>query len=281
MKTIICAVDYSTYSATALQYAYSYSKLLDAKLIVINVFEYPTVWNSDVPKPNFGEFNQTASEEYKAFLRNFCIKTLGKQAYEEATIELVTLHDLTVKESILNYAEKINPLLIITGARGMHKMKEFVLGSTTNDLIAEARQPILAIPKHHSFFALNNAVYATALELQDIEAIKRISERCIGDKTTLHIVHITTKLTEELSNKIETFKNKLQEELTACKWTFTILKGKSRAEELQKYLNMNETDMLIMRERSAFSAIRELWEEDFVRTMERKAMLPLLSIPTN
>jgi len=42
MKTILCATDYSPNSIAALKYAYAISKKMDAGLLVIHVFDYPT-----------------------------------------------------------------------------------------------------------------------------------------------------------------------------------------------------------------------------------------------
>lgn len=64
MKKIIFATDYSNSSVPALKYAYGLSKKINAELIILNILEYPTIWNSDVPKPKFSDFQSGAPKAY-------------------------------------------------------------------------------------------------------------------------------------------------------------------------------------------------------------------------
>ena len=58
-------------------------------------------------------------------------------------IDEVTLKDSTIGECLLSYASEINADLMVMGAYGHSRLREFVLGGATRTILAESRLPIL------------------------------------------------------------------------------------------------------------------------------------------
>jgi len=148
-KHVLCAVDFSPASDRALRFAFSIADETSAGLTLLHVLEWP--WH-EPPAPAFDEL----PPEQATQLFNF--RTAREAAALErltASIPHVVRDDcLPVPQcahgkpyvEILRVAAEAHADLIVVGAHGgRHPLGLSVLGSTTNQVVRQARCPVLTV----------------------------------------------------------------------------------------------------------------------------------------
>lgn len=275
MNTLVYATDYSKNSVPALKYAYSLSKLTNRKLIVLNVLEYPTIWNSDVPKPEFDDYEKGAAQAYRKLLKQFVEKHLGSDI-ENVSYEIKKGDD--VEASILEFSKELQPDALILGVHGMNPLQEFFMGSTTQSIISSAVVPVIAVPERVISQDLKTVVFATALNKEDIVSIKKLAMFLEGLETTIKVVHIAHKKTDEKLAEFAEFKELLNDEVADIVSSFDIIYNEDRLEALIGFVSIQKADMIVMKERkSVNNKLKERFQKDLVKRMESKTKIPLLS----
>lgn len=275
MNTLVYATDYSKNSVPALKYAYSLSKLTNRKLIVLNVLEYPTIWNSDVPKPEFDDYEKGAAQAYRKLLKQFVEKHLGSDI-DNVSYEIKKGDD--VEASILEFSKELQPDALILGVHGMNPLQEFFMGSTTQSIISSAVVPVIAVPERVISQDLKTVVFATALNKEDIVSIKKLAMFLEGLETTIKVVHIAHKKTDEKLAEFAEFKELLNDEVADIVSSFDIIYNEDRLEALIGFVSIQKADMIVMKERkSVNNKLKERFQKDLVKRMESKTKIPLLS----
>lgn len=275
MKTILCAIDYSTNSIAALKYAAALSSKISSKLYVLNVYDNYTL-GSTVNEPYI--LPKKELEKKKLFkLKYFCIQHLGNN-YDSKNIELEAVENESVVEGINAKAKKTKASLILTGMKGKGKIKSFFIGSTTKELISNAPCPVLAIPEKQVFKQLNTIVYATAFEQEDILAVAKLSEIASVFDAKIKIIHVSPLSEKDGVTQLEWFKEMLLQHVKYNKIDFNIYSSNETIYFLRLYLNEVKADMLAMLERkSNKSFFSKFFHNDLVKQMETLAELPLIS----
>lgn len=277
MKKIICATDYSNNSVPALKYAYALSKKINAELIILNIIEYPTVWNSDVPKPKFSDFESGAREAYKKLLNEFCTKHLGADFNsQKVTLDVKSGED--VENGILNYANSVQALLLVLGVKGMSPIKELFFGSTTKMLMSKSKIPVIAVPDGSKVEKFERLVYATTLADDDISAIKKICDLFDSVITKIEVIHVSEKEDKTSISKIETFRKNLNTEFSSSNIELKIIYNNDVFGTLKNYLKDEDVNILGMLEREKRVEWKNLFHRDLVKRLENSINIPLISI---
>ncbi len=276
MNQILCATDYSKSSVSALQYAFSLSKKTGAELTILNIIEYPTIWNSDVPKPDFTDFEKGAPQAYRKLLKEFCVKHLGPE-FDTEKVTLALKNGNNAEDGILAYSAEAKPTLIIMGVRGMSPLKEIFMGSTTKSLISESNAPVMIVPHEATPDIFQKIVYGTTLMDNDIKAIDKITQIFAPVLRELEVIHIEENKEKTELAKIEEFKNNLQKTVSTELVNFKVVYGKDIFETLKKYLKDNDTNVIGMFERKKGTPAKNLFHRDLVKRVESSTQIPLIS----
>ncbi|WP_308990841.1 universal stress protein [Mariniflexile litorale] len=277
MKKIICATDYSSNSVSALKYAYALSKKINAELIILNIIEYPTVWNSDVPKPKFSDFESGARKAYQKLLNEFCTTHLGTN-FNSQNVTLDVKSGEDVENEILNYANNTQALLLVLGVKGMSPIKELFLGSTTKMLISKSKIPVIAVPDGSKLEKFESLVYATTLADEDVIAIKKICDLFDSIITKIEVIHVSEKEDKISISKIEAFRKSLNAQFSSSNMELKIIYNNDVFETLKNYLKDQEVSILGMLEREKRVAWKNLFHRDLVKRLETSVNIPLISI---
>ena len=125
MKTILYATDYSRNTVAALKYAYLMSTKMDAGLLVIHVFDYPTTMTTEVKEP-IPNFEKNAFKKHNSKLKEFCIKHLGNEL-DRMNVRIEAIEDKSVVNGIISKAIELNANMVVTGMKGANAFKEFLM----------------------------------------------------------------------------------------------------------------------------------------------------------
>jgi nucleotide-binding universal stress UspA family protein len=140
---IICAVDFSAPSLTALVQARSIAEENDAHLTLLNVIEMPPELSNPPPPPAFDIYQVRAAAEAERLTRLRAL--VPTHARESCTVETAVLEGGASRQ-ILRLAEQQNADLIVLGVHGRHALDLAIFGSNSKDVVTRAHCPVLVVP---------------------------------------------------------------------------------------------------------------------------------------
>ena len=149
---VLVAIDGSTSSMHAIDYAISIAVKNDSQLIilyVIDFYKYTHLSSSIILAPTFGseKYLEEKSEAEKLMNKikeNFKLKINDNTKSKNLKTEIVE-GAKSVATTIMEYAESENVDLIIVGSRGRTSFKKLLLGSVSSNVIKNAHCAVLVI----------------------------------------------------------------------------------------------------------------------------------------
>jgi nucleotide-binding universal stress UspA family protein len=139
-KRLLCPVDFSASSLSALRYAFALAEEADASLTILHVFDWPRDSDPLVDGINTKEFRRIIEEDARERLdalvtddvRQWCLPSTAV-AYGKP------------RDAILELATKEEMDLIVMGVRGRNTVDLTVFGSTTHHVVRRAACPVLTL----------------------------------------------------------------------------------------------------------------------------------------
>jgi nucleotide-binding universal stress UspA family protein len=140
---ILVAVDGSTPSLDAADYAISLTEKYKAELIIMNVLDVYTVKQTSpsvIVAPTYGlKEVMEVMQEVQNWLDKIKKKAEGKNI--QTKVEILEEQN-SVVGSIVNYAEREKVDLIIVGTKGRSGFKKLLLGSVAGGVVTYAHCPV-------------------------------------------------------------------------------------------------------------------------------------------
>ena len=275
MKALLYATDYSDNSVAALQLANDLRKKFKCKLYVVHVFDISATFISTVSIA-YARMQEAAFRDHRSRLFEFCVKHLGRDAQTNGIEILVGEHSIA-SQGILDKAADIEPDYILIGTKGSSAVREFLLGSTASGLIAKSEFPVLTIPPDFKDEEFKTMVYATAFEEADIIAIQRMVDLARVFKTSIKLIHVSTKQEYAGEDQLEWFRELLREKVAYEDISIELRFSEDVYEALNEYLDEVKPQLLVMLEREGYHLIPNLWHRDLVKRMKLEIEIPLMS----
>lgn len=155
IKKILYATDLSPNSAYALSFALNSANLYQAKMVILHVFERPTIGYAPIldiyiddknRRALFNEQKRDVNARVRKRLEMIYAKELEKHpAYEDSNISIEVCEGYAA-ETILSMADDLNCDMIIMGTHGKGFLEHTFLGSTAKRVLRRTRKPIFIIP---------------------------------------------------------------------------------------------------------------------------------------
>ncbi|MGB5665715.1 MAG: universal stress protein, partial [Maribacter sp.] len=254
MRTILYATDYSKNSIAALKYAHSMSSKMNAKLLVVHIFDYPTMLDDLSLKGEdaFPDIEGDAFKKHHSKLNSFCNENLNNDL-KSLNIEIEAIENKSVVKGIVSKANEVDAFLIITGMKGGSALREIIMGNTTKHLLEESPCPVLTIPSDASHKQIETIVYTTDFEEEDFGAIDKLTEIAKPFNALIKIVHISPL--KELVEKwpIKDIKEKIHKYIEYTNLEFDIFYSDDTFNDLRIYLGNANADLVAMLERESKS----------------------------
>jgi len=274
VKTIVYATDFSSNSIDAFKYALELSSRVKANLSVIHVFDISSL-SSDLNAPYLLPRDETYKYK-KATLQKFCSDHMDKK-YGLKKINTEVVENDSIIKGIISKSKEVNASVIITGMKGKNIFEEFIMGSTTKQLIEKAPCAVLAVPEKNALNKLETIVYATDFEQEDIIAISKLIKLFKPFKPKIKITHISTKNEYDGQLQMEWFKEILLQKIPYDNLEFDLFYSDDIFEILNIYLKEVNADLVAMLERKQIGFLKKLFHKDLVKRMESQTKIPLLS----
>jgi nucleotide-binding universal stress UspA family protein len=138
-KSILCPIDFSDSSLSALDFALSLAREGDAGLTILHVLEFPDMPLTNQPVPTL-EYRRVAERDVTTKLAQ-----LVPDADRERCHPMTRLGDGKAYREILEVATEVRADLIVIGVHGRNPLDLMLLGSTTNQVVRRATCPVLTL----------------------------------------------------------------------------------------------------------------------------------------
>lgn len=139
-KRLLCPIDFSGSSQSALRFASSLAKEADANLCVLHVIDWPTDHDFMVKRFEEEAFRRAVEDDARRRLEGLLIEDIRVACKPVTAIEYGKPY-----QRILAVAERDAADLIVIGVRGRNPLGLAVFGSTTNQVVRSASCPVLTL----------------------------------------------------------------------------------------------------------------------------------------
>ena len=149
IERILCPVDFSEFSAKAIEYAVSLARHYEAKLTVEHVIQPLTV---SYPYYGFPETLEGVYEDLGTDARKHLQELVKGYSPDGIEPELIVNCGL-VTDTILGFAEQRSVDLIVMGTHGRQGLDHLTMGSVTEKILRKSLCPVLTVRKPSHDFA--------------------------------------------------------------------------------------------------------------------------------
>lgn len=146
---ILCPVDLSPCSRTALQHALALARWYEAKVAVLHVFQQVPVVDTAAAALGGGFYAPPVAlteVDRKGVERQ--VADFVKQMPGAEGVTVKVCEGLNIREEILREAEDQAADLLVLGSHGLTGVKRLVLGSVAENVLRHAATPVLIVPAH-------------------------------------------------------------------------------------------------------------------------------------
>jgi nucleotide-binding universal stress UspA family protein len=193
IERILCPIDFSETSRTALRHAIALAKWYEAEIRALHVMDMPPIAGPEAPAVNGISASADARVEVRHRLREFLepVESAGVRA-------TLSIRAGDTVEQIVDQAAACRADLVVIGTRGLSGIRRLVLGSTAERVLRSAPCPILTVPPHASptpschdvpFSRILCPVNFSELSLSAVGLALSLAQEVNGTLTLFHAVN--------------------------------------------------------------------------------------------
>ena len=241
INKLLVPTDFSQQAMYALEVAVQFAKKYQAKIYLLHLLEMPELLidgpgrqkTSELPEALY--FMRLAHKKFEAILADPMLEGVE-------VIETAEFHGAF--DGIMDYVEKYDIDLIVMGSHGINGLEELFIGSNTEKVVRYAKIPVLVIKSKSPDFKLNNFVFATDLEEENVGAIHNAISLAEKENSTLHLVYVNTPNNFKTSNEILKQKHHFMETLGKTLAHFTVYNDTSVEAGILNFAEAKNADLI-------------------------------------
>jgi len=270
-KRLILLIDFSDYSGNLIKYACDWGKRIDAELLLVHqsVVLAPVLTDNESRQEIAKYTNDDALNKLKSLANEFIPSTV-------AVSYLVFERQLQPEINRL-LAEPFDQL-IFAGLKGTGLLKKIFLGSVALQVIENANNIVVAMPKEVSAFSHKKLFVAvTEQHPLNLAEFNRLLGFIDSKNTSISFFYLS-KPNEETAG-IESLLNKLAD-LYSDKFTTktSIYSGSNPFEDIKKVINNAEEEVLIVQKGSRLFTDM-LFRRFLINELVYEGKTPLITLP--
>ena len=141
VSKILAAVDFSSGSKAAVEYALALAEALRSTVTLFHVYEMPALMNSIVP----GADNALDTEKDRAFAQNW-LENLRAETQKHSAVEIsIGIEHGSPAQGIISFSDHGGFDMIVMGTHGRTGLRHVVMGSVAEAVVRRAPCPVLTI----------------------------------------------------------------------------------------------------------------------------------------
>lgn len=280
MKKILVPVDFFGNSMKAARYAAMLAEKSGAALSIFHVFEDV----ADLAQQPFSLGEKYFEEIQIARLQDLEDSRKKLAAEFPSVVIETTMEKGSSIDTILRFAGKCLPDLLVMGTKGASGMKELLIGSIAAGVIGQSKWPVLTIPDEYEKGLIDAIVVTTNHFEKNTLLLKPVIDIAGLFSAAVHVVVFVdtdtavavdyTNNNWELNNYVDLLKKTFPE----ITFKAELIDGKEFEPAVENYYKANEADIIAM-----FTYHKNTWERIWKRSVTKKmayhSKIPILAIP--
>jgi len=281
IRRILVPTDFSEAAINAMAYGMWVADRTNASIHVVHVV-FPGTGELDVPVVSASETKrrvESAEQAIDAFIETGRAR-LAKHFTVKKDIPVTSEIRVGAPISELNAILKSEEVeLIVAGTRAKHNAIDDIFGSVANSIVRKAVAPVIIVPESNQNFRLNDICYATTLDESDPYFIWKTRQLFRSFGPQIHIVHVDPPHRNSGDITMHELDAMLSERKSHQDITLNRLEGDDVVEELQKFVEKRELDMIVMRTTHR-NILQRLVHESVTRKMSLHSQVPVCILKT-
>ncbi|MCY7291962.1 MAG: universal stress protein [Ferruginibacter sp.] len=270
MKTIIVATDFSSSALNAAIYAVNMAQLLEAEILLFNVFEVIPNYDEIVIDKNVDDLKKVSVKDMESF-KHELIKLTNTNININTEVRLGIFID-----EVNDICESIKPYMLIMGSQGKTAAERIIFGTHAGNALQKCSWPLITVPLTASFSAIKNIGIAYDFEKEiDKNLVAEIQLLANDFKADIHILNAAKE--DEFNRDFVILSSKLEKMLSPNTIKFHFVAGEHINESIINYAEKNSIDLLVVMPKH-----RSLWEKFIGRSHTKQMVLhshvPVLSL---
>lgn len=244
MITVLLPTDFSKNADNAIRYALRLSGKIDCRYVFFHGVLIPVAAPPEASMMMIDINKDAVQKQLEAYAGKMFAS--AKMKMPAGRVSCLVSQGFTVGEQMLDVVKKTDTDLIIMGARGTSKMRKVLFGSSTADVIASAKVPVIAVPESYDYVPLKKMLHASDLTNIRKELAFTLPLAKIFN-ATLEVAHIadeTLKDEKLIAQAQSIIKRRSYKKLKLYVEATTF--GQSVATDLKLLIARHHPDMLIM-----------------------------------
>ncbi len=278
MKNILVPFDFSNEANAALRAASEIASKQGAKIYLLNVYEAPEATN-DI----YG-FSTKALKEYKKMVDEVkddhegrLNEVIAKATFLQSDIEPLTKRGF-VHKTIIETLEEMNIGLVVMGAKGTSTIEEYLIGTNVEKIISRATCPVLIVPNVQKNFTLENLVFASNFEMEEIPEFAFFNDLARDFDSTVHLLRVNTPANFSRSKDMRKSMADFTEQWQLKKVTDNIYSEFTIEEGMLEFASTVDADLICLHRshhRNFFSFLNARFTDEIVKHSSSRPILIL------
>jgi nucleotide-binding universal stress UspA family protein len=274
-KKILVPTDFSDAGRNASEYAVELAKAMQYDVVLFHVFNTPVVVSNDVMSPMMVDTVQIEKDikvrlkEEATFLQ---LKHNIEVAYESA--------DGMIVDEILEAERAHEPAFIVMGMREAGALSEYILGSTSTDIMLRIHSPLLIVPEKAVFKKIERVVFTHAphlnLKVEICPDVKDLFERFYS---TVYILSVLSN-EETAEHKKPQVDEQLEKHFENRFHSYHFVENDDVVDGINEFIEKHQIDLVTMLPQK-HNFLERLFKEPYTKRLAFHSHIPLLTLICN
>ncbi len=237
---ILMPTDFSENSWNAISYALSFFKNVYTNFYFLHV--EPTEWEDE--EENLQTIQIKAKNSAKAF--QTLLERLGEQKLNKKHQFFTSLERSHFVEAIRQQVTERDIDFIVMGTQGANGYKKATVGSHSTDVITRVKCPVMVIPENATYRAPKNITFPTDFNISyKNKVIHTLKQVCYFNDSSLSVLYLYKK-SKELTERQESNKSFLKEQLLEIEHSFHYTRNDTLEEAVESFVTSHDTQVITM-----------------------------------
>ncbi|MFN3403529.1 MAG: universal stress protein [Cytophagaceae bacterium] len=274
MKNILCPIDFTSASETAVDYARELANATTARLIFLHLYHITPV---EPGTASYLSNDIVTQAENRA--KEEMAKLVGTVKNKYSTLEVDTIIRYGLPEEEIPAVVEENEIdAVVMGTKGATGLKKILFGSITANVVDEAECPVFVIPSGYQYQPFKEIVYATDLEGMEDKAVNYVVK--LAELFNANLNFFSVKKAEEKKSAEEVIKYAFEHLLINYNYpnlTFSLSEAGEVEEGIRDFVKEKNADLLVMatHERNFF---QKIFGKSHTKEIIYQPEIPVLSV---
>lgn len=275
MKKILVPIDFSKTSENAFVYALEMAKVYNAELLLLHTFDLPFVDNQVVAF-NYAEIydtlEMTTSNQFDTEMTKLA------DIAKEYNAQGVILNHITMSGDLIQNIKEVVVLenigFVVMGTKGASGWFDSLIGTTTNNVIADVSVPVLSVSHDAQFHRMETIGFTTLYREEDMDALNDVLAMAKKMNAKVKCLYVKTSDSEFRGQEINFWESHYKDEKDL---EFFIIPNEDVEATIEDFIENQSIDLLAMvTHKKGFFA--QYFTTSTTQLMSQHSKTPILAI---